>query len=180
MREGFHWDNSNILRNEQVYESYINPPMTCPRHPKRPPIGWNPAWKHVRRFVLRDMHHQPPHWAAELAVYAASENIVRGVKLELLTRENVASMRAHGPERRRAYEYRAWRRNESYNILYNDMVMEGWWPWPGNNGLTMPQPVRHSPVGERHEKKSCPVRFANALGRMKAEVKEGLREWVNS
>lgn len=28
------------------------------------------------------------------------------------------------------YEYTSWKPEDNFNAIYDDMPMEGWWPWP--------------------------------------------------
>ncbi|KAK6069245.1 hypothetical protein SCUP515_09128 [Seiridium cupressi] len=182
MREGFYWDGSNLIQGEGYSQSNIRPPPICLRHSDAAPTGWNPAWKHEQCLILRDLQHEPPLWVAKLSLYGASADILRRVRLESLSTENVARMRARNPSKNRMYGYKAWRKDESYNDVYDDMVMGGWWPWPGKNGPVMPAPVPMSvspPVEwvSTEKEMSCRQTWVKAFKKITSDVKRKFLEW---
>lgn len=149
MRDGFNWDDSNVLREEGSYESNVKAPYFCVQHGTATLTGWNQSWTHLRQFILRDTQNQPPLWVAHLDVYASELRILRGVNLDLLTTKNIAMTSARGLSGNKIYHYRAWKMEQCYNVVYDDLVMPGFWPWPGKNPVAMPDP---SPVNHKKQK----------------------------
>ncbi|KAI8949607.1 hypothetical protein F4801DRAFT_591005 [Xylaria longipes] len=129
MREGFHWDASNVIK-EEGYIEYGN---------KDPNVAtWESA--STRWYFLTDTH-QPGRWIASLAVEASDVNILYNFDLNQLSRELVKSVLALNQNQQHIYRYRAHafpdkfyniaeRPMLGFNMIYDKMPMEGFWPWP--------------------------------------------------
>ncbi|KAI0452878.1 hypothetical protein F5B21DRAFT_515718 [Xylaria acuta] len=129
MREGFHWDASNVIK-EEGYIEYGK---------KNPNINaWTVA--SARWYFLTDTH-QPRRWIASLDVRASDVNILYNFNLSQLSRELVRSVWAENRNRQQIYGYRSYTRRDrlynaaespmiGFNMIYDKMPMEGFWPWP--------------------------------------------------
>ncbi|KAK5636471.1 hypothetical protein RRF57_012183 [Xylaria bambusicola] len=129
MREGFHWNASNVI-NEDGYIEFGK---------KWPVVKlWTSTSK--RWYFLAD-NHQPRCWIASLMVEASDVSILYGFNLSLLSPEIVSSASALNQDHQEIYGYEArtlpaklcnatktpmW----AFNMIYGDMPMEGFWPWP--------------------------------------------------
>ncbi|KAI0910867.1 hypothetical protein F4823DRAFT_623961 [Ustulina deusta] len=125
MREGFHWDADNVVREEGYLE--INE--------EEPTEAGGPRQAGVRRiegtrwYFLKDLH-QPPRWIASLAVRAVDVRILYNFDLCQLSRELIRSVWASNQFQQAIYGYESYRPTVRFNMIYDKMPMEGWWPWP--------------------------------------------------
>ncbi|KAI0468503.1 hypothetical protein F4859DRAFT_524426 [Xylaria cf. heliscus] len=129
MREGFHWDASNIIKEEGYYEYGKG--------------DFNPnAFESVpsRWYFLTDTH-QPRRWVASLRVMASDCNVLYNFQPSRLSRELVRSVCCLNHNDNPIYGYRAYTAPDTvhntaaiemmgFNMIYDKMPMEGFWPWP--------------------------------------------------
>ncbi|KAI2617713.1 hypothetical protein GGS26DRAFT_596263 [Hypomontagnella submonticulosa] len=130
MREGFFWSLDNVLWEQ----GFLGSPL------------YSSSWDQFdsdegrnlreiglsqrRSYFLRDIQHEPPRWIAHFQMYARSDEILARIRLENLRIENVFSAEAKASARQRLYKYLRCKPEASMNALYDNMAMEGWWPWP--------------------------------------------------
>ncbi|KAI1174777.1 hypothetical protein F4777DRAFT_579670 [Nemania sp. FL0916] len=129
MREGFHWDVSNVIKEEGFME------WTTKTRSKSP-LG--AASK--RSYFLTDTH-ESPRWKARLIVYSWDLNFLYDFDVRQLSRSLISSTRAFNQEGRQIYGYKAHTAPgklcycaespmSGFNIIYDKMPLEGLWPWP--------------------------------------------------
>ncbi|KAI1159837.1 hypothetical protein F5B18DRAFT_664245 [Nemania serpens] len=129
MREGFHWDTSNVIKEE----GYIERGKPGPNSNAQTSV---PA----RWYFLTDIH-QPRRWIASLNVRALDINVLYNFNLSQLSPELIRAASALNQDQQLIYEYRSYtfpdkfcNADESpmtgFNMIYDKMPMEGFWPWP--------------------------------------------------
>ncbi|KAI0871589.1 hypothetical protein GGS24DRAFT_53759 [Hypoxylon argillaceum] len=124
MREGFHWDGANVIREE----GYIDRDF---RYAHRRKDG--KRWASTRHYYLQDLQ-QPPRWVATIKVFALNPGTVCQFDLNQLSRESMQWATALNPfSRHHIYNWDSWSPAVRFNAIYDDMPMEGWWPWPRKN-----------------------------------------------
>lgn len=119
MREGFFWSAEDILP-EGGYMSHSTPPE------------WSHiGFAHERVWSLADRSNgETPLWVARLNVLSPSIAILKGFRPDTLSRENVHKAHAWNAEKRLVYHFEYLSPGDCYNTIYNDMPLQGWWPWP--------------------------------------------------
>jgi hypothetical protein len=119
MREGFFWSAENILP-EEGYMSHSTTP------------AWSDlGFHHTRVWGLADKSNgETPLWVAQLEVLSHSVSIPSDFQVHNLSRENVHRSQAWNAERQLVYHFESCSPRDSYNCIYDDMPLQGWWPWP--------------------------------------------------
>jgi hypothetical protein len=119
MREGFFWSAENILP-EEGYMSHSTIP------------GWSDiGFHHKRAWSLTDKSNgETPLWVAQLEVLSHSVTILSGFLVHNLSRENVHNAHAWNAESQLVYHFESQSPRDCYNCIYDDMSLQGWWPWP--------------------------------------------------
>ncbi|KAI0413168.1 hypothetical protein F5X98DRAFT_391204 [Xylaria grammica] len=129
MREGFHWDDSNVIK-EEGYLQYGKTNADA--------NSWDllsTIW-----YFLADID-QPRRWIACLAVKALNDNTLYNFNLSQLSRETIRSVSASNQDRQHIYGYISFTPADKlsntaesamlgFNMIYDKMPMEGFWPWP--------------------------------------------------
>ncbi|KAJ0305576.1 hypothetical protein COL5a_006303 [Colletotrichum fioriniae] len=120
MREGLHWTIANIHREAGYFE-----------YEAKEPVMKEAGWTCTRNYYLSDLSPEQ-NWTAKMTVCARD--------LQTLARFDMAKLR---PEQ--AYTALAWTNvqpgqyiynferlapGRNFNAIYDEMPMEGWWPWP--------------------------------------------------
>ncbi|KAI1177872.1 hypothetical protein F4777DRAFT_540691 [Nemania sp. FL0916] len=118
MREGFHWTDENILPEE----GYIK----LEREEK--------AFRWKRNYFLADLQH-PRRWVARVFVEASNLKTLSDFKLSHhLSKATViwcrAWAQAWGKDNLMIYNFEYDDPEYSFNAIYDDMPLDGWWPWP--------------------------------------------------
>jgi hypothetical protein len=118
MREGFFWSAENILP-EEGYMSHWKIP------------GWSDiGFHHKHVWSLADKSNgETPHWVAQLEVLSHSVSILSSFQVNNLSRENVHKAHAWNAERQLVYHFESQSPRDCYNCIYDDMPLQGWWPW---------------------------------------------------
>ncbi|KAK4152177.1 hypothetical protein C8A00DRAFT_35146 [Chaetomidium leptoderma] len=119
MREGFFWSAENILP-EEGYMSHSTIP------------AWsNIGFDHERVWSLADKSNgETPLWVAQLEVLSHSVTILSGFQVHNLSRKNVHRAHAWNAEKQLVYRFEYHSPRDCYNCIYDDMPLQGWWPWP--------------------------------------------------
>lgn len=119
MREGFFWSAENILPEE----GYMSPSTTR---------EWSDmGFDHKRVWRLVDKANgETPLWVAELEVMSHSVTTLSGFQLHNLSREIVHRADAWNAERQLVYHFESYSPMDCFNCIYDDMPLQGWWPWP--------------------------------------------------
>ncbi|TGJ87279.1 hypothetical protein E0Z10_g1479 [Xylaria hypoxylon] len=129
MREGFHWDASNVIKEEGYIE-----------YGKGPRSVKNLASAATRWYFLTDTD-QPRRWIASLDVRAFDAKILYNFDLSRLSRELVRTVWASNQDKQQIYGYQSYTPPDKssdtteilmtgFNMIYDKMPMEGFWPWP--------------------------------------------------
>ncbi|KAI1198511.1 hypothetical protein F5X97DRAFT_333341 [Nemania serpens] len=129
MREGFHLDACNVIKEE----GYIEGENKSSNQSSRTSTV-------TRWYFLADTH-QPRRWIASMEVRALNPHTLYNFNLSRLSREVIRSAWAMNQREELIYEYRAYTFRDKYfnavespvigfNIIYDRMPMEGLWPWP--------------------------------------------------
>lgn len=124
MREGFFWSSENVLREE----GYIS------RETRR---EWTDLGFHyTRMWILADKSNdETPQWVGHLGVFSESGEILPGFRVQSLSRENVHAAWAWNRLQQATYAYDCRQpRRYNYNCIYDDKPLQGWWPWPREEG----------------------------------------------
>ncbi|KAI0429533.1 hypothetical protein F5Y09DRAFT_342527 [Xylaria sp. FL1042] len=138
MREGFHWDASNVIKEE----GYVEVNRECPEQAGVTNLGRMWRWffpvtvqqssrriQGIRWYFLKDLI-QPSRWVASLSVQAADLRILYNFDLSQLSRELIRSVWASDQSQHEIYAYQSYPPTVRFNMIYDKMPMEGWWPWP--------------------------------------------------
>ncbi|KAI1124550.1 hypothetical protein F5Y10DRAFT_284967 [Nemania abortiva] len=125
MREGFYWDGANVIREE----GYIDCDFTyalCRQDGKR--------WAGTRHYFLKDLQ-QPLRWVATIQVFALNPRTIYQFDLNQLSRERSMQWATaiHQSSEHLIYHWHHCSPAERFNAIYDNMPMEGWWPWPRKN-----------------------------------------------
>ncbi|KAI1145182.1 hypothetical protein F4825DRAFT_467551 [Nemania diffusa] len=129
MREGFHWNASNVIKEDGYIEN---------RRDGHKSDAWESA--PTRWYFLADTC-QPRRWTASLMVKASDVNILYNFDVSQLSREVVRYVQAVNQEKQEIYSYQAYTAADKstntaeapmigFNMIYDKMPMEGFWPWP--------------------------------------------------
>ncbi len=120
MREGFYWTRDNIWEEK----CFVTPNNINPGQAK---LGYNIT----RRYFLSDLSNEP-QWKGWLVVFGKSTKFERlaRFRLEELSSDLVwAAFAATAPDQL-VYAYVVGNTTTSFNTIYDDMPLDGWWPWP--------------------------------------------------
>ncbi|KAI1348596.1 hypothetical protein F5Y01DRAFT_328369 [Xylaria sp. FL0043] len=122
MREGFYWDSSNVIREDGYINN--NPNLrTCP-FPLR-----GQGWDCSRHYFLKDLQ-QPQRWIATIDVYALHRETAFRFDLSQLSRERIQIVSALSQLGNDIYLFSYGEPHHCFNAIYDNMPMEGQWPWP--------------------------------------------------
>lgn len=124
MREGFFWSAENVLPEE----GYIS------RETRR---EWTDLGFHyTRTWILTDKSNdETPLWVGHLGDFSKSGEIVPGFRVRSLSRENVHAAWAWNRLQKATYTYEYRQpRHYNFNCIYDDKPLQGWWPWPREEG----------------------------------------------
>ncbi len=159
MREGFFWSAENLVpegchMSDSVGEDWLED-----------------GYKHGRLWSLVDTANgDTPLWMAQLDAFAPSLEVLVGLRVRDLAAENVCLAEAWNPYHRRVYEFDYDRPDLCYNCIYEDTPLQGWWPWPKDDGISRPVVV---PRKEVEEHPVPPVAVSQAEPAPSHEEEEG-------
>ena len=132
MRHGLFWGQDSI-RKEQGY-------FVCNDTAKLPVAQRTSGWKYMRKYVLKSQSSGPdgkPEWVGEFYMFSKELSVLAGIKLETWlppAKYLVQWANAWNWEDDVVYHYRKNAPEENFNAIYDDMPMQGWWPWPRPQG----------------------------------------------
>ncbi|KAI3341059.1 hypothetical protein F4824DRAFT_486923 [Ustulina deusta] len=124
MREGFYWDSANVVDED----GYINTNLVDRVFFRRDGKQWNGR----RNYFLKDLQ-EPQRWTAMIEVFALRHETLCRFDLSQLSRERIHCVLALSQGGDHIYEYCHGKPQCCYNAIYNNMPMEGRWPWPRKN-----------------------------------------------
>ncbi|KAI1206844.1 uncharacterized protein F4807DRAFT_463243 [Annulohypoxylon truncatum] len=122
MREGFHWTAANVVREQGFVEPIARNLVNRLGNPNRPCTV-------TRVWILRDLQ-QPPRWTAFLQIHAQHYEVLSGIRLDNWTIDMVQTAKAWGLSKKLIYQFDSSKPRCHFNCIYDDMPLEGWWPWP--------------------------------------------------
>ncbi|KAI1821103.1 hypothetical protein F4861DRAFT_486907 [Xylaria intraflava] len=122
MREGFYWDESNVVREEGYMDSDF-------KNSHRLLLG-NRTWYGTRHYFLQDMQQQPPSWIATIEVFAMRCETLARFSLDRLSFQALRIAGAQSRDGKDIYSYLHDRPDRCFNMIYDDMPLRGRWPWP--------------------------------------------------
>ncbi|KAI0104270.1 hypothetical protein GGR51DRAFT_572733 [Nemania sp. FL0031] len=122
MREGFYWDSGNSVHEDGYIGSKIPSNIPLFRRQGEP-------WAFTRHYFLRDLKH-PERWIATIEVYAVHLETLSHFDLSQLSPGTVRLGTAYSELGKDIYQYYYGRPQLCFNAIYDDMPMEGQWPWP--------------------------------------------------
>lgn len=143
MREGLHWTSANLIQEEGYVTDYDY---------KDKPLYRSNKTKFINTRVLFLADRQAPaRWTSYLHVHATSLDIIRNFRLSDLCMNMVQSVTADTASSQRIYQFQACNQQENFNAIYDDMPMEGWWPWPRKGGQEIKEPEAKERETEKPE-----------------------------
>ena len=74
---------------------------------------------------------EAPLWVAQLEVCSCSGGLLRGFRVQDLSREMVHEAFAWNAEDQVVYAFYYHWPDDCFNCIYDDMPLRGWWAWPG-------------------------------------------------
>ncbi|KAI1202877.1 hypothetical protein F5X97DRAFT_286016 [Nemania serpens] len=121
MREGFYWNDSNLVREDG---------FVVPNYKQDLPEPWNYVrWAACRHYFLTDLQ-QPPRWIARIQVFARTMHMLSHFDLRLLSRSRNVSTTAENQEGHDIYQYTYGKPDKCFNVVYDNTHLKGHWPWP--------------------------------------------------
>ncbi|SPN98383.1 uncharacterized protein DNG_01428 [Cephalotrichum gorgonifer] len=119
MKRGFHVSKDNVQKGKGFFKLGSDVPTRAQS------LGL----LHTRRYVLAAGALQPG-WSAAMTVYARSIRDLSEFRAENPTAGNVAAAVGYNERNEIVYNYSSTNPEANFNAVYDDMPMEGWWPWP--------------------------------------------------
>jgi hypothetical protein len=122
MRDGLHWTEANLDR-EAGYVDF-NPQVSF--HPPPPPFV-----KFIRVYYLRDLNKKP-QWTAKMSVFFSNADQLSQFQFRDLKLDQITLCDAKAADNKLLYAYHRIPNAEkiNFNTIYDDLPLEGWWPWP--------------------------------------------------
>ncbi|KAJ0358734.1 hypothetical protein COL154_008895 [Colletotrichum chrysophilum] len=126
MREGFFWATENF--NFKATYTHTFDPRKEPKQLAQ--MGWTCA----RNFFLSDLEDDP-FWTAKMSVYARDRVTLDSFAVTGLSRKNMSWARAWAKDGTSGYVEDLYKwvcgsPESSYNKIYGNLPLDGWWPWP--------------------------------------------------
>ncbi|KAI3333687.1 hypothetical protein F4824DRAFT_471666 [Ustulina deusta] len=121
MREGFYWDSGNVIHEDGYINLKPNPSALFRRQGK--------GWDGIRHYFLKDLQ-QPQRWIATVELYALHFETLSRFDLSQLSPEKIRLGMAFSQLGDTIYKYSYAQPQYCFNAIYDNMPMEGQWPWP--------------------------------------------------
>ncbi|KAI0881072.1 uncharacterized protein GGS22DRAFT_75335 [Annulohypoxylon maeteangense] len=131
MREGLHWNLDNVSWED----GFFSPTSSAGREFEvdfwMTNLLGGDGYTQTRHYFLRDIQEEPPRWVAHFLIHGVTTKVLADFRLDKISVEHVehAVARSNLGERF-IYRYNRKDPKETFNAIYDDMPMEGWWPWP--------------------------------------------------
>ncbi|CAJ2509181.1 Uu.00g142070.m01.CDS01 [Anthostomella pinea] len=110
-----------VLREERFFDD------TSSHYRERHRSKGGAPFPRIRHWFLKDAQEK---WIAHFQACASNDAILSSIWLDSLSLENVAAASARGPTGMDIYNFQVSDRRNAFNAIYDDMCLEGWWPWP--------------------------------------------------
>ena len=135
MREGFYWSSENLEQQEHKINLNLKPnkiPKQLSKMIFAPAWGWtrhdHADWKHSRTYFISD-NVPAKEWRGTLVVYGKKPSTVIEFDINAITPETVVWARAWNWRGNICYDT-CGGQGARFNTLFNEMPLDGWWPWP--------------------------------------------------
>ncbi|XDG04639.1 hypothetical protein ABKA04_004254 [Annulohypoxylon sp. FPYF3050] len=130
MREGLYWSLDNVQWEDGYINTHGLPEPNNEDDKEMNDYVLYKGLKYTRNYFLRDLQ-VPSRWVARFQIHAPTLKTLGDMRLENLSMEDIHYVRAWSSGRKGLiYGYEAKHPQNSYNVIYDDMPMEGWWVWP--------------------------------------------------
>ncbi|VUC32856.1 unnamed protein product [Clonostachys rosea] len=118
MAEGFFWDEGNVVPGNVVgdlrqYEQQF-------------------GFRHARVYKCQS-RGKGPEWTGTMRVSARDLKVLTEFEIGMLSVDLVFRMEANcgsGNTRQKVYQYSVLEEEKNFNAWSEEVVLEGWWPWP--------------------------------------------------
>lgn len=130
MRHGLHWSRADILAEKGFMTFHGSDPELTSEHKKA-------GWLHTRTFFL-ECHEgidDEGGWFGRIKVYAKDTATLASFKLADMSLDTMSSCEALNWDRQIVYAYESTMPGKAFNAIYDDMPLQGWWPWPKESGM---------------------------------------------
>ncbi|KAI2463929.1 hypothetical protein F4781DRAFT_425944 [Annulohypoxylon bovei var. microspora] len=134
MREGLYWSLSNVQWEDGFITSYA-PAVNNSFDEIMNEYCLEEGLMYTRHYFLHDLQ-VPPRWIAHFQIHADTIRLLADLRLESLCKEHVYHAIAWSFGRQETiYRYDKSDWEGWYNVIYDDMPLEGWWPWPKKENI---------------------------------------------
>lgn len=121
MKKGFYWTEANV-RKRAGYFLLEKASL---------PADVRDHWDYARAYHLTDIAKDGnQQWIAVLWVFALKLSVLSNFRVRHLSVDQIRFARAYDGERRPIYDFDVHYPGDSFNAVYDDMPLGGWWPWP--------------------------------------------------
>ncbi len=83
----------------------------------------------ARHYILTDLADEP-NWDGSLVLLARQYEVLSSFRISDLSLDLVYLAWAADKSKHTVYYYNAVWPESNINTIYDDMPLEGWWPWP--------------------------------------------------
>ncbi|KAI0502824.1 hypothetical protein F5B22DRAFT_631943 [Xylaria bambusicola] len=123
MTRGFHWDHTNIIREEGFFDHDFTEYQR----------GDDKKWAVKRNYFLESRledRQEALHWYAAIEVVALRTQVASRFDLSQLSQPTIRVAWAMNRAGKLIYYWHFGRNDMCVNAIYDQMVLEGGWPWP--------------------------------------------------
>lgn len=122
MRRGFHWSSEDIVLDKGA--------MTFNDPDLRDSISsYSAGWLHTRTYYLRHLDTDT-YWLARLILHTRKEELLHTFDPSIITKEHTQCCVALDWQQNLVYYFDRIDPDSSLNTIYDNMILDGWWPWP--------------------------------------------------
>lgn len=122
MRKGFHWTISNV-KKENGFVTGLSKDVRS--------MELISKYTNTRWWLLKDSK-QPMEWVASIRVHGTLESVTN-IRLQDWFPTMVLNAEAVNNSGNQIYFFDREQPHKAFNAIYDDMPLEGWWPWPKKN-----------------------------------------------
>jgi hypothetical protein len=87
------------------------------------------GYSHMREYFLIDLA-EDPQWYGSLKVFTRGLNDLSEFRIYDMTIDHIVIANGFDKNESHIYQYNRWYPQKNINIIYDDMPLMGWWPWP--------------------------------------------------
>ncbi|KAK5991405.1 hypothetical protein PT974_09686 [Cladobotryum mycophilum] len=127
LKQGLHWTLANIQRRKG---HYILDPLVNKGIPRLRPWKYGRSWSLVELDDEGKKKKKDPLWVAEFIIMADEISLLSEFNLDTLCTKNIQSAYAFNRRQNLVYLFDRGRPSDNFNAIYDNMPLEGWWPWP--------------------------------------------------